>query len=159
MRSRDALVAAAVVLVAAVAWVLARGGPGTMLASDRRRRLQAAVPPRTGPSAPSPGVVEPRRNVFRFGDETRPEEAPAPGPASRRRAVEPEPTSAPEPGPRLVGLVRRGGRLVAAFAAPDGEVELAGPGEAAGGVLVVAIGDDAVRVRRPDGSEATLPLP
>jgi hypothetical protein len=59
-----------------------------------------------------------------------------------------------------VGLVRRGDRVVAAFAAPDGEVELAGPGDAAGGAfVVVAIVGDSVRVRRPDGTETTLILP
>ena len=67
----------------------------------------------------------------------------------------PPPTTA---GPRLVGLVRRAGRLVAALAA-DGEVELAGPGERAAGVTVLAVNEEGVRIRRPDGSEETLLLP
>ena len=64
----------------------------------------------------------------------------------------------PAPGPRLVGLVRRSGRLVAALAL-DGEVVLAGPGESAAGVTVVSVGDESVRIRRGDGSESTLVLP
>jgi hypothetical protein len=47
---------------------------------------------------------------------------------------------------------------VAALAA-DGEVVLAGPGEAAAGVTVLAVDDAGVRIRRPDGSEETLALP
>ena len=159
MRSRAALLASALAVVALVAWALVRGGPGRTAAPALPSRPRAAAPAPAASSAPAPAVVEPRRNVFRFGDEPHAEGARASGASSRRRAAEPAPAPVPETGPRLVGLVRRGGRLVAAFAAPDGEVELAGPGEAAGGVVVVAIGDDSVRVRRPDGSEATLPLP
>jgi hypothetical protein len=47
--------------------------------------------------------------------------------------------------------------VLAALAA-DGEVVLAGPGEAAAGVTVVAVDDEGVRVRRADGSEEVLPL-
>jgi hypothetical protein len=47
---------------------------------------------------------------------------------------------------------------MAALAA-DGEVELAGPGDTVGGVTVLAVSEEGVRVRRPDGSEETLPLP
>jgi hypothetical protein len=62
------------------------------------------------------------------------------------------------PGPRLVGLIRRGGRLVAAFAI-DGEVVLGAAGEAVAGVTVVSVEAEAVRVRRSDGTEETLTLP
>jgi hypothetical protein len=58
---------------------------------------------------------------------------------------------------RLVGLLWRTGRLVAALSL-DGEVELAAPGETAAGVTVVAVAEDGVRVRRPDGSERLLVL-
>jgi hypothetical protein len=97
--------------------------------------------------------------VFRFADEGDPGE---PGEARRREAEarigEPAAAATPPPGPRLVGLVRRGARTVAALT--DGsDVELAGPGEAAAGVVVVAIGEDGVRIRRPDGTETVLPLP
>jgi hypothetical protein len=159
VRSRAALLASALVVVALVGWGLTRRGPGATAVSTPASGPEAVSPAPAAPSPAPPGVVEPRRNVFRFGDEPRTEEPRPSGGSSRRRGVGPEPTPAPEPGPRLVGLVRRGGRLVAAFAAPDGEIELAGAGETAGGVVVVAIGDDSVRIRRPDGSEATLPLP
>jgi hypothetical protein len=61
-------------------------------------------------------------------------------------------------GPRLVGLVTRAGRLTAALAV-DGEVVLAGPGETAAGVTVVAVNEEGVRIRRADGTEETLALP
>jgi hypothetical protein len=57
-----------------------------------------------------------------------------------------------------VGLVRRQGRLLAAFAV-DGDVVLAGPGETAGGLTVLGVGEDGVRIRRRDGSEERLALP
>jgi len=94
------------------------------------------------------------RDVFRFADEPHPAhgEPPAPRLAGARDAV-----SAPA-GPRLVGLVRRAGRLMAALSA-DGEVELAGPGDSAAGDTVLSVGEEGVRVRRADGSEQTLVLP
>jgi hypothetical protein len=57
-----------------------------------------------------------------------------------------------------VGLVRRQGRLLAAFAV-GGDVVLAGPGDAAFGLTVLEVGEEAVRVRRPDGSEERVALP
>jgi len=99
------------------------------------------------------------RDVFLFADEG---ESREPGGARRRedeaRLEAPASAATPAPGPRLVGLVRRGARTVAALT-DGGEVELAGPGEAAAGVVVVSIGDDGVRVRRPDGTETLLPPP
>jgi hypothetical protein len=59
---------------------------------------------------------------------------------------------------RLVGLVRRQGRLLAAFAV-DGEVVLAGPGDRAGELTVLDVGEEGVRVRRADGSEGRIALP
>jgi hypothetical protein len=47
---------------------------------------------------------------------------------------------------------------VAALAA-DGDVVLAGPGETAAGVTVLAVDDAGVRIRHADGSEETLALP
>ena len=54
--------------------------------------------------------------------------------------------------------MRRQGRLLAAFAV-DGDVVLAGPGEAAGGLTVLEVGEDGVRIRRRDGTEERLVLP
>jgi hypothetical protein len=94
------------------------------------------------------------RDVFRFAE----------APSSAAHPPERAPAAvvgSPAPTPdlvRLVGLVRRQGRLLAAFAV-DGDVVLAGPGEAAGGLTVLEVGEDGVRVRRRDGSEERLVLP
>ena len=100
-------------------------------------------------SAAPPGI----RDVFRFADEPLPA---AHGEPTAAR-VDGERAAAPA-GPRLVGLVWRAGRLMAALFV-DGEVELAGPGDSAAGVTVLAVGEEGVRVRRADGSEQTLALP
>jgi hypothetical protein len=95
------------------------------------------------------------RDVFRFA------ERPAVAPPPPDRTPAPAETSAlptPDDPVRLVGLVRRNGRLLAAFAV-DGDVVLAGPGEAAGEVTVLEVGEDAVRIRRRDGIEERLVLP
>jgi hypothetical protein len=95
------------------------------------------------------------RDVFRFADESWPVGRREPATAR----VEGQGAAAPEPaGPRLVGLVRRAGRLMAALS-DDGEVELAGPGDSVAGITVLSVGEDGVRVRRADGSEQTLALP
>jgi hypothetical protein len=155
VRSRAVLAAASLAVLALVVWALARGNSGSAASTAPPARPLVASP--SSPPAAQP-AAESRRDIFRFADEERALE-------TASRAAEPpvdivsEPNPTPEPGPRLVGLVRRGDRLVAALAAAAGDVELAGPGETAAGVVVVAIGDDSVRVRRPDGTEATLWLP
>jgi hypothetical protein len=158
VRPRTALAAAALAAVALFAWAMARGGPGPAATVASQPRPAAAAQAPTPPPSPP---VETRRNVFRFADErSGVDEARGPGGPARASVEAPVPEPTAEPGPRLVGLVRRGDRVVAAFAAPDGEVDLAGPGEAAGeGYVVVAIAGEAVRVRRPDGTEMTLVLP
>ena len=95
------------------------------------------------------------RDVFRFAD--------GPPPAAHRAPMDVRPDGEPAvssvpPGPRLIGLVRRAGRVMAALSV-DGEVELAGPGDSAAGVTVLSVGEESVRVRRADGSEHTLLLP
>ncbi|HEY7923326.1 MAG TPA: hypothetical protein VII62_09120 [Vicinamibacteria bacterium] len=92
------------------------------------------------------------RDVFRFA------ERPLAAPRS-----EPRPSATPLPSPasdlpKLVGLVRRQGRLLAAFS-QGGEVVLAGPGDTAAGVTVVDVSEDGVRVRLKDGSEELLRVP
>jgi hypothetical protein len=92
--------------------------------------------------------------VFHFADEPA---AVTPSPAGSSEAA-PEGLSVPSPdGPRLVGLVRRSGRLVAALA-EDGEVVLAGPGEVAAGVTILSVDEEGVRIRRADGREERLVL-
>jgi hypothetical protein len=111
----------------------------------------ADVPTSAFPGRDPAGI----RDVFRFAD--------GPPPAAHGAPVEARPdgeraVSSVPPGPRLVGLVRREGRLMAALSV-DGEVELAGPGDSAAGVTVLAVGEEGVRVRRADGSEQTHALP
>jgi hypothetical protein len=155
-----AAIGAVALVVLVVAWTLTHGGPGTTAASSLSARRPAPSPtPAVAPTPIDPPSVRLRRNVFRFADERRAEDA---GPADEgavRRLSAPPPSPAPAAVPRLVGLLSEGGRVVAALVAEDGEVELAGPGETAAGVLVVAISEDSVRVRRSDGTETAIPLP
>jgi hypothetical protein len=120
---------------------------------------RVAATPRAHADTPAPRVVDPEaiRNLFRFADV--PARLPGAGrEGARREAARPAaPAPTAPPGPRLVGLVSRGGRTVAALAA-DGEVVLAGPGETVAGVTVIAVDEDGVRIRRPDGSEELLQL-
>lgn len=90
------------------------------------------------------------RDVFRFA------ERPLPAPV-RSEPATPLPSPAPDL-PKLVGLVRRQGRLLAAFS-QGGEVLLAGPGDTAAGVTVLDVSEDGVRVRLKDGSEELLRVP
>lgn len=150
MRSRVLVAALGVVTLAALA--LGRG-PARRPAAPGAGRGEP--PPRAEAAEPPPRVVDPGaiRDLFRFVD--------APlrsAPAALAHAGAEEEDVPPPAGPRLVGLVSRAGRLVAALAV-DGEVALAGPGEAAGGVTVLAVGEEGVRIRRADGSEETLVLP
>ena len=152
MRRRVLVVALGIVALAALA--LGRG-------PVRRPAVPARARPTAGPRAEAtpaaPRVVDPEeiRDVFHQADESaRPAEGAV---RASARAQEAAPPAAP-PGPRLVGLVSRGGRVLAALAA-DGEVVLAGPGETAAGVTVLAVDDEGVRIRRADGSEETLVLP
>ena len=129
-----------------------------------RREAASPAPPAPGRGVPATRrealrdekAVDPAaiRDVFRFVE--RPS---APAQPLDRRTVPELASPAPSPEPvRLVGLVRRQGRLLAAFAV-DGDVVLAGPGETAGGLTVLGVGEDGVRIRRRDGSEERLALP
>ena len=153
MRSRVLL---AVLGVAALVALALGSGPSRGPALPPAGRLAGApLPPapETSVSAVDPARI---RDVFHFADERAPAAVPASGPSTPAAKGAPTPASN---GPRLVGLVWRSGRLMAALAAADGEVELAGPGEMAAGVTVLSVGEDRVRVRRPGGAEETLVLP
>ncbi|HVO10922.1 MAG TPA: hypothetical protein VMX54_09290 [Vicinamibacteria bacterium] len=155
MRSRTGLLTAlaCVVLAVALAFGLTRA------AAPPAPAPRAAAPAPTPAPPPAAAEPDPRqlRDVFRFADEM----PPAP-PAAERRGGRPYPspvaTVTPPPGPRLVGLLRRPGGLVAVLSL-EGEVELAAAGQAAAGVTVLAVDEDGARVRRADGSEETLTLP
>lgn len=149
MSRRGALLLAAL-SVSILALVTLRQGAAPAPAPARGARGMSAEARQAGPEIDPASI----RDVFRFVD--------APPVAPRPRDPDPAPAvtgSVPVPDPvRLVGLVRRQGRLLAAFAV-DGDVVLAGPGETVGGVTVLEVGEDAVRVRRRDGVEQRLALP
>ena len=147
-RLRLLLVALAVALAALV---MAHGPKPPGAPPPAASALRDRPAPTLGPMAPvDPATI---RDVFRFEE---PRLSPAPRPAPRPAAA-PAPTPASDL-PKLVGLVRRQGRLLAAFAV-EGDVVLAGPGDTAGGVSVLEVSEDGVRVRRKDGSEERLRVP
>jgi hypothetical protein len=136
----------------AVALAVARsGGPPDGAARPTARETPAAVV-----ASPPPLALAGLRDIFRFADD----HAGVSSPAAQRVEEAPAPPmpAAPPSGPRLVGLVWRSGRRIAALAV-DGEVVLAEPGDVAGGITVLSVDDESVRVRRGDGSESLLVLP
>jgi hypothetical protein len=154
---RTRVLVAALGIVALAAFALGRA-PTSRPAPPAGR---VVATPRPEAASAAPRVVDPAaiRDLFRFGDAPARSEGGAPGERARaREARTAAPVPTPPPGPRLVGLVSRGGRMLAALAA-DGEVVLAGPGEMAAGVTVIAVDGDGVRIRRRDGTEEVLELP
>jgi hypothetical protein len=142
-----ALALAAAALVAA-RWPRAPESAAAAMASPGRApHASAAV------AAATPVDPATIRDLFRFAER--------PAPAAARSQPRPAATALPTPAPdlpKLVGLVRRKGKLLAAFS-QAGEVMLAGPGDTAAGVTVVDVSEDGVRVRRKDGSEELLRVP
>jgi hypothetical protein len=147
--SRRAVLLLLALAVASVALVARReappataaSGPGSSLPSPAQRR----APPALDPAA--------IRDVFRFV-EPPPAAEPRPRPTAPVLALA---TPPPEPF-RLVGLVRRQGKLLAAFSL-EGEVVLAEAGDDVAGVTLLEVGEEGVRIRRRDGSEGRLALP
>ncbi len=141
--------------------ILAAAAASLVLVSRRTADRDAGGGPARGPVRPATRRAAPAvdpssiRDVFRFDD-------PAPAAAPRLAAPRPaasEPPAAPAPEAlKLVGLVRRDGTLLAAFSV-QGDVVLAGAGDTVGGVTVVEVGDEGVRIRRADGSEERIALP
>jgi len=129
--------------------------PGRAVAPVSRRAEISPARTTAIPNASGSPSVTFSRDPFRFDQEravvhsrrapSRAEEAPSPDPAPARV--------------RLVGLVRRAGVVRAALVV-DGEVVLASAGETASGFRVVSIDEEGgVRLRDPEGLEATLALP
>jgi hypothetical protein len=123
-------------------------------------RAPAAAAGASAASRPQSRQVEPAvdpatiRDVFRFVERpsvAAPRVERPPAPSVTGASASPEPF-------RLVGLVRRQGRLLAAFAI-DGDVVLLGPGETTGDVTVLEVGEEGVRIRRRNGAEERLALP
>jgi len=150
VKATSGLVAVAVALLAAV--VLMRDIGGGAPPAPARARARPTRPVRSDSAA----LPVSTRNVFEYGPRSAPEPAGRPAapaaPSLPPAAAEPVATSAV----RLVGLVRRAGTLKAALQV-HGETMVVGPGEAAGDYRVVAIDEDGVRLRAPDGTMVTLP--
>jgi hypothetical protein len=143
------VIAVALALLAALMLMREIGGGAPPPLSPPRPR--AARPVRVGGAPPAVSS----RNVFEYG--ALPTAEPKPRPATPV-AAGPPPVVAPVAAPpvRLVGLVRRGGVLKAALRV-HGETMVVGAGEAAGDYRVVAVDEDAVRLRAADGTTITLP--
>jgi hypothetical protein len=130
-----------------------------------REAGRAVAPARREPETPA-SVGAPRvaasmipsassRDPFRFGaEEPVGHESRAPSDVGAPPLPEPLPPSV-----RLVGFVRRAGVLRAILAA-DGEVVLASADDTVRGFRVLSLDEElGVRVRDPEGLEATLVLP
>jgi hypothetical protein len=138
-------------LLALIALVATRGTGRAVVAPETGVRRAAPMPATAPPAEPVPIVSV--RDPFRYGD------LPAPPPPVRpARVVAPAlaPTPTTEPAYRLVGVVQRDGRLRAALSI-GGEIVLLAPGETAGGVTVLAVQEDGVRLRGPDGRDEVIP--
>lgn len=155
-----ALLLAAALLAATLA-LRARSEPARVAGPTTAREALPIAADRPGAGeapAQEPLDLERLRDVFHFADDA-PRARPGSFEDSAGARLETVPAADPAPvGPRLVGLVRRRGQLVAALAL-DGEVELAAAGETAAGVTVLSVTDERVRVRLGDGSERDLPSP
>jgi hypothetical protein len=110
------------------------------------------------PPTPADSDLRTVRNIFRYADDPGPDAGPGPRDPAGSGAVETEDPRPVEPAARLVGLVHRGERLVAALVI-DGQVVVVGEGESAGGFTVLGVSEEAVRLREPGGEEISLLLP
>lgn len=146
------VILAAVLVIAAVQLSRESGRAVAPVPREGENTASATPAPRL---APAPPAVTFSRDPFRFADQ----EPVAPERRAHSGRVVP-PT--PEPAParvRLEGLVRRAGVLRAALVV-DGELALASAGDMVGGFRVLSLDEDGgVRVRDPEGVEATLALP
>jgi hypothetical protein len=142
-----------VLLALATVALLAAATPGSSANGDGRFPGPAAP---TTPAAPDTDLWQ-IRNIFRYADRTPVEARPGPSPPRPSLA---DPAEELEEGSRvrLVGLVKKGGRPVAALSI-DGEVVVLAEGESSGGVTVIAVDGEAVSLRGPEGGEETLIIP
>lgn len=114
--------------------------------------------PRTSPlPAPAPQV---ERDLLRYGEEPSAAAAPVAEEPGSSAGFEAEAPVATPPPLRLVGFVRRPGRLCAALVlGPDGLSVLCPGDSAAGHRLLAADEERGVRLALPDGGERELPAP
>jgi hypothetical protein len=152
-----ATVSLAVCLAVAAALLLVGRVPLTKAAEEGDR--PTAAPATRTPGQPAPPDVDLRqiRDVFRYADEPRLDESAAS--VSARPSLTPDEEAPPPPSrTRLVGLVRKGGRQAAALSI-DGEVVVLGEGDSSSGFTVLAVDDDSVTLRDPEGVDEVLSLP
>ncbi len=134
--------------------VLSTRGAGRAVAPVESEPPRPASAPAAS-SLPAPVALESVRDPFRYAD------MPAPAKAVRTAPTQPPPptpTTPPEPAFRVVGVVIRDGRLCAALAIA-GDVVLLAPGESAGGITVLAVQEDGIRLRGPDGRDEVVSPP
>lgn len=98
------------------------------------------------------------RDIFRFGGDSPARKLKGADEAVVPGAVRPEEEPASPSAARLVGLVRRSGRLVAVLAI-EGDVVLLEAGQTAGDVTVLQVTGETVRLAVSGGDEMTLRLP
>jgi hypothetical protein len=154
MRAR-LLVLAAILLIAGLQLSRESGRAVAPPSGETGNPASERPTPGLAPTSPSATFA---RDPFRFSEDE---------PVARAsRAALPSTPVAPPPSPeppparvRLVGLVRSDGVLRAALAV-DGEVVLASAGDTIFGFRVLSLDEErGVRVRDPEGLEATLSLP
>jgi hypothetical protein len=146
------LVTASVVVLGTLA-VFALGQPDPAPPSSPSPESPARPSPTPAPADSDLAAI---RDVFRFGDEpTAPTRPPETTVGAAPAGAEAPPTSVS--GPRLVGLVRREGGLLAAIAV-EGEILLLGPGDSELGYTVVDVSEERVVIRDGAGAETVLPL-
>jgi len=149
VRPRAALLLVALALVSLLL-ATRREAASSRPTTETPARAAMAEPHDAAEPAVDPGAI---RDLFRFAEPGRAEARPPAEPTVAPTAAAPRPDA-----PRLVGLVRREGRLLAAMAI-DGDVALLGPGDAVGGLTVLEVTEERVRVRRRDGAEESLAVP
>jgi hypothetical protein len=146
-----------VCLALSLAWA---GGAPPLAGQESQDGPERARPGARVPSTRADFDLLEIRDIFRYGDDPAPEPLLAPaGAPGRGEAVEVE--EAPvetQARVRLVGLVRRADRLLAALSV-DGEVLLLAEGRSAAGFTLLDVNDDGVRLRDSEGEETTLALP
>lgn len=148
-------VAAALALVALVA---CQDRP----APARAPQAPAAVRPTASPGGPPSPSSAPRveRDLLRYGDEPSASPVPALEAPASPLGLEPEAPVATPPPLRLVGFVRRPGRLCAAVVLGLDGLSVLCPGESAAGHRLLAADEErGVRLGLPDGGERELPAP
>jgi hypothetical protein len=156
VKLRAALTVAALVMLAVALVRQTSPGASARPAEERPQPVAPAVVP-----TPVPFTV-PARDVFRYAEADGAEERPVGG-ARAAVVLDPPPALAPEAppapaGPRLIGLLRRGGTPHAALAL-DGEALVVKEGDRAGGYTVLAVDDEGVTLRDAAGGTVTLTLP